>query len=460
MSPFFAVLALAAGIDGDAALRHAAALSSLGPHPWGSPRARVAAEYVAAQFRDAGLDEVRLQAFEQAGRHGTNVLGVLRAPGSEFVLVGAHHDSAPDAPGAYDDGGGVGVLIEVARRLGADRARRRTLVFASFDGEEAWATGRGTTAGSRAYIAALGPQARDLAAAFVIEMCGWPGGTPVLHPIPYADPLRPGTSVVTPAWLLRAAQDGARRAGQPLPVGDPLISWLYQPAVRLFRAGLYGDDLSFVQARLPAVFVADSSFSRFYPWYHTPGDTADKLDARALEAMGEATLGALRALQDAPRGPASEPHWFSAFGQVWGAGVLYALAGLSLVPGLVRLGRRGGAALAVRLAQAVLFGVLAWRHPTAAVFVFLLPHLLTGFSGARWTLAGLLPAAAVFGLGAAAWQRDMVRGLWLLPWELALGALTLALLWLQPGAAARGAARSRGPSSPPRPKPGLPKKRR
>ena len=151
-----------------------------------------------------------------------------------------------------DDGGGVGVLIEVARRLGADRARRRTLVFASFDGEEAWATGRGTTAGSRAYIAALGPQARDLAAAFVIEMCGWPGGTPVLHPIPYADPLRPGTSVVTPAWLLRAAQDGARRAGQPLPVGDPLISWLYQPAVRLFRAGLYGDDLSFVQARLPA----------------------------------------------------------------------------------------------------------------------------------------------------------------------------------------------------------------
>jgi hypothetical protein len=460
MSPLIAALALAAGIDGEAALRHASALSSLGPHPWGSPRSRVAAEYVAAQFREAGLDEVRLQPFEQGGLRGTNVLGVLRAPGPEFVLVGAHHDSAPDAPGAYDDGSGVGVLIEAARVLARDPSRRRTFVFASFDGEEAWSTGKTTTAGSRAYIAALGPQARDLTAAFVIEMCGWAGGRPVLHPIPYTDPLRPGASVVTPAWLARAVQDGAREAGEPLPVGDPLVSWLYQPAVRIFRVGLYGDDLSFAQAHLPAVFVADSSFSRYYPWYHTPGDTRDKLDARALERMGRAALGALRAVQDAPRDAAPEPHWFSAFGQVWGAPVLYALAGLSLVPGLVRL-RARGTALVLRGAQAALFAFLTWRHPTATVCLFVLPNLLTGLSGARWTLVGLLPALAVFALGAAAWQRDMVRGLWLLPWELALGGLALALLWLQPGAGPRAASsRSRSASPPARGKAGLPKKRR
>ncbi len=461
MTPLITALALTAAIDGEAALRHASSLSSLGPHPWGSPRARVAADYVAAQFREAGLEEVRLQPFERGGLRGTNVLGVLRAPGDEFVLVGAHHDSAPDAPGAYDDGGGVGVLIEIARVLAKDSARRRTLVFASFDGEEAWSTGQTTTAGSRAYVAALGPRARQLVAAFVIEMCGWSGGAPVLHTIPYADPLRPGTSVVTPAWLLRVAQAGAARAGEPLPVGDPLIPWLYQPLVRLFRVGLDGDDLSFLQAPLPAVFVSDSSFSHYSPWYHQAGDTRDKLDPRALARLGRAALGALSELQDVARGPVEEPHWFAAFGQVWGAPVLYVLGALSLLPGLVRLRRQGGGtALALRVVQALLFGLLTWRHPVPAVILFLLPNVLTGLWGARWTLVALLPLLASIALGALAFQRDMVRGLWLAPWELAVGALALALLWLQPGS--RGPApRPRAASgAAPRAKPGLPKKRR
>jgi hypothetical protein len=458
MTLLLATLALAAGIDAEAALRHASALSSLGPHPWGSPRAQAAAVYVEAQFRDAGLEEVRAQPFVKGGLHGTNVLGVLRAPGDEFILVGAHHDTAPDAPGAYDGGGGVGVLIEVARALGRAPGRTRTLVFASFDGEEAWATGKGTTAGSRAYIASLGTHARDLTAAFVIEMCGWAGGAPVLHPIPYADPLRPGAAVVTPAWLVRAAQAGAQAGGQPLALGDPLIPWLYQPLVRLFRVRLYGDDLSFAQARLPAVFVSDSSFSRYYPWYHAAGDTRDKLDPRALERMGQAALGALDALQKTPRGPRAQPQWFAAFGRVWDAGALYALAALSLVPGLLRLRRRRGAALGVRLVQALLFALAVWRHPVPALAVLLLPNLLTGMSAARWTLVALLPALACVAVGAAAWQRGMVGGLWPAPWELAAGALALGLLWLQPGA---GSARGRGGrGGAPRGKAGLPGKRR
>ena len=148
MSSLLAAL-LAASIDGEAALRHASALAALGPHPWGSPRNHAAAEYVAAQLRDAGLTEVRLQEFESQGIRGTNVIGVVRAPDPELVVVGAHHDTAPDAPGAYDDGGGVGVLIEAARAWAREPSRTRTLVFASFDGEEAWSTGKTTTAGSR-----------------------------------------------------------------------------------------------------------------------------------------------------------------------------------------------------------------------------------------------------------------------------------------------------------------------
>ena len=240
-------------------------------------------------MRAAGLDEVELQRFE---RHG----GIARherrrrrcaAPGDEFVVVGAHHDTAPEAPGAYDDGGGVGVLLEVARVLAAEAvARRARVVFASFDGEEASATGKGTTAGSRAFLERLGPRARSMVAAFAIEMCGWKGGTPVLHPIAYADPRETGRAVIAPAWLVRAALAGSREAGAPLGVGDPYLSWLYQPAVRTFRVRLYGDDLSFLQAGRPALFASDSSFSAFYPDYHQPSDTADKLDARGARADG------------------------------------------------------------------------------------------------------------------------------------------------------------------------------
>ena len=135
-------LLLAASIDGTAALRDASALAALGPHPWGSTRNEAAAQYVAAQMRAVGLPQVELQRFERHGIQGTNVVGSLSAPGDEIVVLGAHHDSVAGSPGAYDDAGGVGVLLEVAHALAQEGARARTFVFVSFDGEEAWTTGK------------------------------------------------------------------------------------------------------------------------------------------------------------------------------------------------------------------------------------------------------------------------------------------------------------------------------
>jgi hypothetical protein len=430
MSPLAGLL-LAAAIDGEAALRHASALAALGPHPWGSPRDQAAAAYVAAQLREAGLDEIEQQAFERQGLRGTNVIATLRAPGEEFVVVGAHHDTAPGAPGAYDDSGGVGVLIELARVLAADERRGRTVVFASFDGEEAWATGKGTTAGSRAYVERLGLRARSMVAAFAIEMCGWKGGTPVLHPLAYEDPREKGRTLITPAWLVRAALAGSREAGSPFGLGDPYLSWLYQPAVRTFRVPLYGDDLSFLQAGHPALFASDSSFSAFYPAYHQLSDTAERLDAAALERMGRSVLGTVRALERVPGGPAEERHWFAAFGRVFGWPWLAGLGAASLLPWLWRGWRVGGLALGLRLLQATLAGVLLWRHPVPALWLLLLPNLLLPWRRSRWTvLPALAPAVSLVAIGASAWWRGAVNGVWLAPWEIAGAALALALAFL------------------------------
>jgi hypothetical protein len=435
-------LLLAASIDGGAALRHASALAALGPHPWGSPRAQAAAAYVASQLRDAGLDAVELQGFDRHGVHGTNVVATLRAPGEEFVLVGAHHDTAPDAPGAYDDGGGVGILIELARALARDERRPRTVLFVSFDGEEAWSTGRGTTAGSRAFVERLGSRARSMVAAFAVEMSGWKGGSPLLHPIAYADPRARGRAVIAPAWLVRAALEGSRAAGAPLGVGDPYLSWLYQPAVRAFRVRLYGDDLSFLQAGHAALFSSDSSFSAFYPHYHEASDTADKLDAAALERMGRGVLGVVRALQRVPRGPAEEPHWFACFGRVIGWPWLLGLGAASLLPGLFRGSRAGGLALGVRILRATLTGVALWRHPVPALWILTVPLLLLARRRSWWrVLAALAPVLALLAIGVAAWWRGSVSGVWLAPWEIVVTGLALGLAFLGPGGGRAGAGR-------------------
>lgn len=429
---FLASLVLAASFDGEAARVHASRLAALGPHPWGSPRAAAAAQYVEAQFGAVGLQRVRNQDFETGGIHGSNVIGVLPGPGKEIILLGAHHDTAPQAPGAYDDGGGVAVLIEAARVLAALPGRNRTLVFVSFDGEESWSTRAGTTAGSRAYLRSLGVDARNIVATFVVEMCGWKEGAPNVQPIAYADPLRRGRYVITPGWLVQAVLDGSKQGGGRFVVGDPLVSWLYQPAVRTFRVGLYGDDLSFLQAGRPATFVSDSSFSRYYPHYHRPDDTADKLDGPSLARMGRRVVGVIRTLAETRGGTSRDLHWFAAFGHVFAGWTLYFVGALGAVVSVRPAMRSRGVALAAALFAAAGFGYLLWRNPVPVLWIFLLPLVVGSFSGrSLWLVLSFLPGLALAALGALAWRRGFVSGIWFETWEVALLWLVVAALFVR-----------------------------
>lgn len=124
----------------------------------------LAAEYIAAQFRRAGLEPAGDDGYFQTTTlpiRGTdktgkvrNVIGVLR--GSDpmlkdtYVLVTAHYDhlgmrpapeNDPNADtiynGANDDGSGTVSVIELAGALGALKKHpKRTLVFMTFFGEE------------------------------------------------------------------------------------------------------------------------------------------------------------------------------------------------------------------------------------------------------------------------------------------------------------------------------------
>jgi aminopeptidase YwaD len=152
-----------------AAVRHLA--GDIGRRHATSPAFRRAAAWVAAQLRGYGLD-VRRQAFRVPGGvswgipvdAGSSANVVATPPGFDsrrpHLVVSAHLDTVPQAPGAEDDASGVGVLLAAADAL-AERRTPLPVVLVAFGAEEP----RGPTDadhhyGSRAYVAALDPAER------------------------------------------------------------------------------------------------------------------------------------------------------------------------------------------------------------------------------------------------------------------------------------------------------------
>jgi len=89
----------------------------IGPRPSTSKNERRAHQYVARQFRTAGLD-VNLNAFGVPGRgKSRNVVGKLETSASCLRILMAHTDSVPPGHGAIDNSSGVGVLVALAPKL-------------------------------------------------------------------------------------------------------------------------------------------------------------------------------------------------------------------------------------------------------------------------------------------------------------------------------------------------------
>jgi peptidase M28-like protein len=114
------------------------------PHPVGSDAAREVEGYITSTLHTLGLRVESMVApacTEAAGlrRCGNvrNVVGTLPGRTHEpALLLSAHYDSVPNAPGAGDDGAAVAALLEAARALAASGEPERDVVFAFLDGEE------------------------------------------------------------------------------------------------------------------------------------------------------------------------------------------------------------------------------------------------------------------------------------------------------------------------------------
>jgi len=224
----------------------------------------LAAQYIAGQFRTAGLQTINgtySQEWNQsvAGKGNVkmaNIVGMLpgmnRSLSGEPVIIGAHYDhlgidaqSGRHYPGADDNAAGIAALIEVATQLARAFTPQRPIIFVAFSGEESGLLG------SKYFVdnPPAGFQSSDFYAMINLDAVG-------------------------------------RLDGRDLQVfaTDSAYEWPFMAQGIGFTIGVNStfpantvassDHVSFLNAGIPAIHL----FSGVHEDYHQLSDTADKLD--------------------------------------------------------------------------------------------------------------------------------------------------------------------------------------
>lgn len=213
-----------------------------------------------------------------------------------IVLLGAHYDSVAGSPGANDNASAVAALLELAGMFAAAQPAL-SVRCVCFTNEEApfFYSHR---QGSMVYAQAARRRGDEIRLMLSLETMGSyddaPGGQrypPLLrwfYPdradfIAFVANLRSRAMLKRLAAAFRAASDFPLQIAA-LPAFVPGVAW--------------SDHLSFWRHGYRALMVTDTAFYR-YAWYHSAGDTPDKLDYARLAAVTEGLFGAVMGLAEA-----------------------------------------------------------------------------------------------------------------------------------------------------------------
>jgi len=256
------------------------------------PELERSARFIESALREAG-HEPEIQSYDIDGQSYENLEAVIRGERrpEEVVVVGGHYDSALGSPGANDNGTGVAAVLELARRL-ADTRPARTLRIVAFVNEEMPHFANGTM-GSQAYARRAQERGERIVGMVSLETIGYFTDRPGSQQYPFPVGLvYPSTGDFLGFVGNLGSRDLVRRAigafrtharfpseGAALPSGLPGVGW--------------SDHASFWDEGYPAIMLTDTAPFR-YPWYHTPGDTPDKVDfdalARVVDGIEAVTL--------------------------------------------------------------------------------------------------------------------------------------------------------------------------
>jgi aminopeptidase S len=171
-------------VDAAGAVKHLEALQKIadengGNRAAGTPGYDASVEYVAGVLRGIGF-EVSTPTYQASGDDdhdvpsgtGRNVIAqTSTGDPNRAVMIGAHLDSVPEGPGIVDNGSGVGSLLEIATRLGAQPSVQNQVRFAFFGDEENGAEG------SAGYVEGLSDADRQKIKLYLnVDMVASPNG--------------------------------------------------------------------------------------------------------------------------------------------------------------------------------------------------------------------------------------------------------------------------------------------
>ncbi|MGH9495915.1 MAG: M20/M25/M40 family metallo-hydrolase [Candidatus Sulfotelmatobacter sp.] len=258
---------------------------------------------------------------------------VARLDGSESssaVLLAAHYDSVPAAPGDSDDGAGVAAVLEIARALQSLPQPRHSIILLIDDGEEAGLLG------ARAFVHSH-RWAKEIRAAVNLDARGTAGPDLMFET---------GSSS---EWAVRLF---ARNATQPATSSIFQTVYHFLPNRTDFsvfnQAGYEG---------LNFAFIGEETH------YHTPLDNSANLNLATLQHIGENALATILAVANTqvPRATGQQSVYFDLLGQhviYWPAGGGRALA---LAVSILLLGQIAWMIQTNRLAfNEFLWGLVAW----------------------------------------------------------------------------------------------------
>lgn len=253
--------------SGESAYQYVLAQMAFGPRPTGTEAHRKVGDYIMAELQRLGW-QVEEQPFEYQGVQARNLIakqgGGRAAP---IVILGAHYDTRRQAdndpnpqnhtqpvPGANDGASGVAVLLEMARTLDVAKTGREVWL-AFFDAED---NGR-------------------------LDGWDWIQGSTYM-----ASHL---TVTPTAMILVDMIGDADQQLYWDRNSDQALNEQLWQVAATLgytttfipqHKWTMIDDHIPFRQRGIPAVDLIDFD----YPYWHTVGDTADKVGALSLERIG------------------------------------------------------------------------------------------------------------------------------------------------------------------------------
>src|SRR6267378_4266785 len=259
-------------LSGEKAFAHVQQLVDFGPRPSGSEAIEKSRRYIEDQLRRSGWHVTR-QAFSDDTPRGkvefVNLIAQFPGQGNtapSFLLC-SHYDTKTFDTirfvGANDGGSSAGLLLELARVIGQhpNLAAKIELVF--FDGEEAYDHFSETDGlyGSRYFARQLeGSSAKKFRGGILFDMLG-DRPLDVTLPADSTPEIARDIFVAAEALKLRS-----------------YFTYLDREMI---------DDHSPLNAiGIPTIDVIDFD----YPWWHTAGDTIDKISARSLQIVGSVAL--------------------------------------------------------------------------------------------------------------------------------------------------------------------------